>query len=171
VTVTPVMADGSDGARSRLAFGDQEAPRPELVTGNAPVVQFSPVTDEQEGRVLGYEIAYGALQASKHVFVAAPSSGGTAAPWLAVDPSFAAVDGSGTTLPMSRMVAIVRTITTMGKSAGTPARTITYSDVATVDAAYFAGIGHVDGSRETVPRNGFLNVHGSTADLQITDLV
>jgi hypothetical protein len=43
--------------------------------------------------------------------------------------------------------------------------------VATADASYFAGIGHVAGSQATVPRNGFLNVHDSAADLQVTDLV
>jgi hypothetical protein len=171
VTLTPIMADGSEGSASRLSFGNRQAPRPEQVTGNAPVVQFSPVTDQQEGRVLGYEIGFGALQASKHVFVPAPSAVDAAAPWVAVDPSFAAVDASETAVPMSKMVAVVRTITTMGKSAWTPAETITHSEVATADASYFAGIGHIAGRQDTVPRNGFLNVHGSAADLQVTDLV
>jgi hypothetical protein len=171
VTVTPEMADGSSGATSRLTFGNKQAPRPEQVTGNAPVVQFSPVTDDQDGRVLGYEIGFGPTHSTRHVFVADPSAAGAPAPWVAVDPSFAAVDGSETALPLTKMVAEVRTITTMGKSAWTPARTITHSEVATADASYFAGIGHVDGSQATVPRNGFLNVHGNTADLQVTDLV
>lgn len=170
VTLTPVMADGTDGDASRLTFGDQKAPRPEQVTGIAPVVQFSPVTDVEKGRVLGYEIAFGAGLASKHLFVSAPAPTGSTAPWVALDPSFAAVDSSETAVPMAKMVAIVRTITTMGRSAWTSGRTIEHSDVATSDASYFAGIGHVGGD-ETVPRNGFLKVHGASADLQVTDLV
>lgn len=73
---------------------------------------------------------------------------------------------------MAKMVAIIRTITTMGRSAWTSGRTIGHSEVATSDTwlPYFAGIGHVGGD-ETVPRNGFLKVHGTTADLQVTDLV
>ena len=169
VTLTPVMADGSDGDSSRLAFGNQQVPRPEQVTGNAPVVQFSPVSGLEKGRVLGYEIAYGALQASKHVFVPAASVA-PSAPWVALDPTFATVDDSETAVPMKKMVAMVRTIATVGKSAWTPARTIAHSDVATPDAAFFAGIGHV-GGEETVPRHGFLNVRGSVADVQVTDLV
>jgi len=171
VSLTPVLADGADGTTSRLIFGNSQAPRPEEVTGNAPVIQFSPVTSVEVGRVLGYEIAFGAGQTSRHVFVAAPSEAGPADPWVAVDPSFAAVDETEKALPMKKMVAIVRTITTMGKSAWTPARTITYSDVATADAAYFAGIGHLGGGDETVPRHGFLNVHGAAVDVQVTDLV
>ena len=171
VAVTPVMADGTDGSPSHLTFGNKPAPSPEQVTGNAPVVEFSPVTDQQDGRVLGYEIGFGASQSTKHVFVADPSTAGAPAPWVAVDPSFAAVDASQRALPMTKMVAQVRTITTMGKSAWTSARTITYTNVATTEAAYFAGIGHLGNRGDTVPRNGFLNVHGSTADVQVTDLV
>ena len=171
VTLTPVLADGSDGPTSHLVFGARKAPQPEQVTGNAPVVQFSPVTDQQEGRVLGYEIAFGARQTSKHVFVSAPSSTDATTPWVAVDPSFAAVDAADNAIPMSTMVAQVRTITTMGKSDWTSSHSISHTEVATADAAYFAGIGHVGGGRETVPRNGFLKVHGTTADLQVTDLI
>ena len=170
-TVTPVMADGSDGSASHLTFGNTQAPSPEQVTGNAPVVEFSPVADQQDGRVLGYEIGFGAAQSTKHVFVADPATTGVPAPWVAVDPSFAAVDASQKAQPLTRMVAQVRTITTMGKSAWTSAHTINYTNVATTEAAYFAGIGHVGNQGDTVPRNGFLNVHGSTADVQVTDLV
>jgi hypothetical protein len=67
VTVTPVLADGTDGHASRLTFGDRQAPRPEQVTGNAPVVQFSPVTDVKEGRVLGYESASGRCRHQRRV--------------------------------------------------------------------------------------------------------
>lgn len=170
VTLTPVMADGREGKPSRLTFGNQQAPRPEQVTGIAPVVQFSPVTEIDEGRVLGYEVAFGAQQASKRLFVPAPPAGAAEVPWIAVDPSFDVVDGSDTALPMTKLVAIVRTITTMGRSPWTPARTITHSEVATAEASYFAGIGHV-GDGDTVPRHGFLNVRGSVADVQITDMV
>ena len=167
-TLTPVHADGSDGTSMRLAFGDQEAPRPEQVTGNAPVVQFSPAADPDEGRVLGYEVAYGSAQATTHVFLAAPT--GSGAPWIAFDPTFAAVDGADRTLPLRKLVVIVRTIATTGRSGWTPVQTLTYSDVATPDAAYYAGIGHV-ANGQTVPRTGVLHVQGSSADVQVSDLI
>lgn len=169
VTLTPVLVDGTDGEPSRLVLGKQSAARPAQVTGNAPVIQFSPVADTADDHVLGYEIAYGAGRASTHAFIAAPTDPST--PWVAFDPTFDAVDESDTRLPANSVVATVRTITTLGRSAWTAAQRIPHASIASADAAYFAGIGHLGGDRGTVPRYAFLSVRGGAADLEITDLV
>lgn len=170
-TVTPVRPDGTTGSPARLTFGDDEVPAPERVTGVAPAIQFTPVSEIQEGRLLGYEIAYGTLKATTHVFLDARSTPGAEQPWVAVDPTFNAAATMENRRPPAFLVTVIRAITTMGKSKWTVAQTLSRSEVINADTPYYAGIARMGDGTVTAPRYGFLSVRGRVADVQVSDFV